>query len=167
MSESKAKSQATANRLRKQIAAAEAKLDIDKAKLAKIEAQLEGKPAPVTGLDKLWNIAPAMARKRSSKFDCRKAWNKIPVGERPTIAEVISAMELWCKDKEWRREDDTYVYGLDKWITKRQWENLPEITVVNPSARYSTPVRKPQQPADPSDEVTDPEEMRRLLGMNK
>ena len=166
MSESKAKSQATANRLRTQIAKAEAALDILRDKLAKAEANLDGKPAPATGLDLLWKEAFPVARTRSSKFQCRTEWNRIPLAERPTVAEAHAALKIWKRCEEWKIDNHSYVPGLHKWIKARQWENLPEVTTVDPSARYrSTP--KPKQPADPADEVTDPEEMKRLLGMNK
>lgn len=151
MSQSKTALQATANRLRKQIAEGGAKLDTLKAKLAKIEAQLDGKPAPVTGLDLLWNEAYPIARTRSSKHQCRVAWNRIPLAERPTVAEALAALKIWKRCDEWKLDNNSYVPGLDKWIKNRQWENLPEITVVNPSARYSNP-KKPEPLTEQSDE---------------
>ncbi len=165
MAESKTNSAATAERLRKQIAKAEAALDILKNKLAKAEARVSGAPAPVTGLDLLWKEAFPIAKTRSSKFACRTEWNRIPLSERPTIAEALSALKIWKRCDEWKADGNTFVPGLHKWIKNRQWENLPEVTVVDPSARYRSAPKKPEPPSDPSEEVTDPAEIAKILGI--
>lgn len=169
MSESKAKLESNANRLRKQIAAAEAQLDILRGKLAKAEAQIIGKPAPPTGLDMLWQEALPISRTRSSKFQCRTEWNRIPIAERPTVAEALAALKKWKKCDEWKIDGNAYAPALHRWIKNRQWENLPEVVRVDPSARYRTTPKPIAPPTDPADEVdiTDREELSRLLGLKK
>ena len=163
MSESKAKLDTAAKSLRSQIAEAQAKLETQQARLAKIEAQLDGKPAPTTGLDLLWDAALPIARTRSSKIQCRTEWNRIPVSERPKVADAVAALKIWNRSEEWRKDGNSYVPVLHRWIKNRQWENLPEVVRVVPSARYSTP-QKPI-PADDSETVSDPEEIARFLGL--
>ncbi len=167
MSESKANLESTANRLRKQIAAAEAQLDILRGKLAKAEAQIKGQPAPPTGLDLLWQEAIPISRTRSSKFQCRQEWNRIPVGERPTVAEALAALKIWKKCDEWKMDSNAYVPALHRWIKNRQWENLPEAFRPDPSGRYRNTPKPLPQATDPSEEVTDLDEIRELLGLKK
>lgn len=165
--ESKSSSAATAERLRKQIAKAEAELDILRDKLRKAEARVTGAPAPPTGLDQLWREAFPIQRTRSSKFQCRTEWNRIPIAERPTVADALAALKTWKKCDEWKIDGNSYAPALHRWIKNRQWENLPEATVVNPSARYSTTPKPKPAPTDPSEEITDREEIKRLLGITK
>lgn len=164
MSESKAKLESTASRLRRQIADGEANLGDLRARLAKVEAKLTGQPAPVTGLDLLWDAALPIARTRSSRIQCRTEWNRIPKGERPAVAAAVEALKVWNRSEEWRKDGNAYVPGLHKWIKNRQWENLPKVVQIDPGARYRTPEPVIEQPANP---VEDPEEIARILGIKK
>lgn len=164
MSKSKAQLQSEANKLRDQIAVAEGNLGTLKARLAKIEALLNGETAPETGLDQLWKIALPIARTRSSKQNCRIEWNRIPKHERPAIQTVVDALRIWNRCEEWKKDGNAYVPGLHRWIKSRQWENLPEVSGRDPLARYrSTP--KPLPTVDPADQVTDAAEIARLLSV--
>jgi len=153
----------TATRLQKQIAVKEAELAELKYRLAKTAAKLDGTPPPLSGLEMLWNEALPTARARSSKIQCRTAWERIPKDERPTIPTVLAALKTWNRSEEWRKDGGAYVPGLDKWIARRQWENLPQVLRVDPSARYRPTPRKVEEPVNPDDLVTDPEELARLL----
>jgi hypothetical protein len=167
MSQPKTTLRDTATRLQKQIAAKEAELTELKYRLAKTAAKLDGTPPPVSGLEMLWNEALPTARSRSSKIQCRTAWERIPKDERPTITQALAALKTWNRSEEWRKDGNAYVPGLDKWIARRQWENLPEVLRVDPSARYRPTPKPAPEPSDPDDEITDPEEIKRFLGIIK
>lgn len=162
MSESKTALAAKLPMLRKQLADAEATVSGLKIKVAQIEALLDGQPVPLSGLDALWKIALPIARNRSSKHLCRKAWNMIPKGERPTIETMIAALKIWNRCLEWKKDGNQFVPALDRWIRERRWEDPPEVPA--PSARYQT-ILKPAAPHNPADEVTDPAEIAKLLGI--
>lgn len=162
MSASKDALKTTANKLRRQIADAEATLSALKLKLAQAEAKLTGQTVPVSGLDALWKIALPIARTRSSKHLCRKAWNMIPKGERPEIDVMIQALKIWNRCLEWKKDGNQFVPALDRWIKERRWEDLPEVPQA--SARYQT-IAKPVVKHDPSEEITDPAEIAKLLGI--
>lgn len=150
MSAAREKLTARAEKLRTQLAAAQATVDDLKAKLAKIEGTLAGDPPPETGLDLLWKEAPAMARTRSSKYKCRVAWNRIPPRDRPRVPEVLAALKAWKRCFEWKKDDGQFVPALDRWIKERRWEDWPEDVKKDPGARYRT-VEKPA-PTAPSAE---------------
>lgn len=153
MSKPKEKLVADADRLRRQIADAEAALGHLKAKLARLEAQITGEPAPENGLDQLWKSALPTARTRSSKIQCRTEWNRIPKHERPAISIALDALRIWNRCEEWKKDGNAYVPGLHRWIKSRQWENLPEVSDRDVSARYRvTP--KPVQQTAPEDAAT-------------
>jgi hypothetical protein len=153
------------NRLRRQVAEAEAVLGQARAKLAKAEAKLTGQPAPETGLDRLWKAALPISRERSSQHRCRVAWNRIPNHERPTVQVAMSALIAWNRSQSWRAEGNQFAPGLHRFIAERMWENLPESS--DPMARYRQPDPKPWPAADADqllrDAVTDPAEVARLL----
>lgn len=164
MSKSKAQIQTEANKLRNKIAETEAILGGLRSKLAKIDAKLTGEPAPETGLEMLWKAALPISRNRSSKMLCRKAWNAIPVQDRPKISDAVTALYAWNRCEEWRKDGNQYAIALDRWIRERRWENLPEGSERDPLSRYrSTP--KPIPSADPADQVTDASEIARLLSV--
>jgi len=145
---------ATAAKLRKQIADAEATLSGLKLKLAQTEAKLTGQPVPIAGLDALWKVALPISRNRSSKHQCRKAWAMIPKGERPSIEVMIHALKSWNRCLEWKKDGNQYALALDRWIKERRWEDLPEVPTA--SARYqtipkATPQTAPEEAADASD----------------
>lgn len=153
---------ASATKLRAQIAKTEATLDTLKDKLAKLEAAQKGQPKPVSGLEMLWAACLPISRNRSSKFQCRTEWNRIPLTDRPRITDAIDALKVWNRSDDWKKDGNIYATGLHKWIKNRQWENLPDVSAVNPGARYSNPIKP--IPKDDGDTVTDPAEIARLLG---
>ena len=147
------KLEAQAARLRKDYAAAQATADILRAKLSRAEAKLTGEPMPETGLDLLWEAAPAMAKKRSSKFKCRQAWLRVPPNQRPRVSALIDALKAWSRDPEWRKDDGQFVPALDRWIRERRWEDLPE----SASATRHAPATKPVPP--PTQDAATPEDI--------
>jgi len=163
MSTAKSKLQAQAQKLRRTIAEREAALEVDRAKLLKIEAHLGGPAAPATGLDLLWDAAPPKARERSSKQKCRVAFNRIPKAERPTVADMIAAIKLWSRCDEWKKDGGQFVPGLHRSIEARFWECPPKDTPYASRARQASP--KPIAPVADDEKVTDKEEIRRLLGL--
>lgn len=147
------KLQAKAESLRKKIATGEANVEALRVQLAKIEARITGAPQPITGLDMLWREALPIARTRSSKIQCRAEWNRIPVEDRPQLRDVISALRIWNRCPEWKKDSNAYVPGLHRWIKFRQWEDLPQVAKQDPISRYrSTP--KPQPKINPEDIAT-------------
>lgn len=162
MSDSKAVIAAKANKLRKQLAAAEATVSDLKIKLAQAEAKLTGTAVPLSGLEALWKIALPISRNRSSKHKCRIEFNRIPKSERPTIDTMTHALKSWNRCLEWKKDGNQFVPALDRWIKERRWEDLPEVPT--PSARYQT-IPRPAAPADPTDAVTDAAEVAKLLSM--
>jgi hypothetical protein len=153
---------ARAEKLRDAIAKAQGTVDHLQAQLRKIEAKIAGDPPVETGLDLLWDAAPAMARNRSSRLKCRTAWNRVPANERPRIPELIAALKAWSRCQEWRKDDGQFVPALDRWISQRKWVDLPEDGKNDVAARYRvTPKAAPK--VDPADVVTDPAEIAKLL----
>jgi hypothetical protein len=148
MTKSEQKLQAQAEKLRNQLAAAQAVVDDLKAKLERIERKATGEPPRETGLEMLWKAAPPMARTRSSKFKCRQKWNRIPESERPRISEVINAMRAWSRCWDWKKDGGMFVPGLDKWIQERRWENLPEDTAGSSARSFEAPKKPDPAPAE-------------------
>ena len=163
MSTSKAKLQTSAKRLRVAIAEGEARLEIDRAKLLRIEAQLGGPAAPPSGMDLLWAAAPKMSQERSSPFKCRAEFNKIPLAERPKLEVMIAALKLWARCNEWRNENGKFIPALDRWIKERRWEAPPADTAAPSRARQPAP--KPITPVAADEAITDRDEVRRMLGL--
>lgn len=143
---------ARAEKLRNQLAAAQAVVDDLRAKLDKIEGKLAGEPTPETGLDMLWAEAPPMARTRSSKYKCRVAWNRIPAGQRPRVSEVLDALRIWKRCHEWKKDDGQFVPALDRWLRDRRWEDVPEDARPDPGARYRTAPKPVEYVRTPEDE---------------
>jgi len=73
----------------------------------------------------LWNLAPEMSRRRSSKAQVFEAWQKIKKADRPDRDSLMSAMEAWSRCEEWTKENAQFPHGLHLWIKRRQWENIP------------------------------------------
>jgi hypothetical protein len=164
MAKSKDQLQADAEKLRNKLAEAEAIVGGLRSRLAKIDAQLTGQPAPLTGLDMLWKAALPISRTRSSKLLCRKAWLSIPIQDRPPIHEAVSALHAWNRCPEWKKDDHQYAIALDRWIRERRWEDLPESSSSDPLSRYrNTPPPRPV--SDPADEITDPGEIAKILSV--
>lgn len=154
--------QLTLKKLRDQIADCEAVLASLRLKLAQAEAKITGQPIPLSGLDALWAIALPIARNRSSKHACRKAWALIPRGERPTIDTMVSALRMWNRCAEWKQDGNQFVPALDRWIRERRWEALPE--VAEAGSRYRNAPVAPRQ-ADPTDVITDRADIAALLSL--
>lgn len=162
MSESKSALAAKLPKLRKQLADAEAAASTAKLKIAQIEALLDHQPVPVSGLDALWKIALPIARNRSSKHCCRIEWNRIPKAERPTIEQMLESLRKWNRCPEWKQDGNQFVPALHRWIKERRWEDTPEPPT--PSARYQH-IEKAAAPHDPADEISDPAEIAKILGI--
>jgi hypothetical protein len=145
----------TLNKLRRQLADAEATVSGLKLKIAKAEAGLTGEPVPVSGLEMLWHAALPIGRNRSSKQQCRIEWNKIPKGDRPAIETLVSALKVWNRSDEWRKDGHSFVPGLHRWIARRCWEDLPEVE----AARSRTPSARTLDIAGPSPDAATPEEI--------
>lgn len=156
MTSAEKKLHAQAEKLRDQLAKAQAIVDDLAARLRKVEGKISSDPSPETGLEILWKEAPRMARTRSSKFKCRAAWNRIPPTQRPRVVEVIAALKAWSRCSEWKKDDGQFVPALDRWIKERRWESLPEESNSDVAARYrvaSKPARftAPEDVATPED----------------
>ena len=160
MSASKSTIATTLTQLRKKLADTEATASGLKLKIAQAEAQITGQPVPINGLDTLWKAALPIARNRSSKHLCRKAWNLIPKAERPTIETLVSALKVWNRCLEWKKDSNQFVPALDRWLKERRWEDLPEVPI--PSARYVT-IIPPKPTPNPAEEITDPAEIAKFL----
>jgi hypothetical protein len=153
----------TLNKLRRQLADAEATVSALKLKIAKAEAKLTGEPVPVSGLEMLWHAALPIARNRSSKQQCRIEWNKIPKGDRPTIETLVNALKIWNRSDEWRKDGHSFVPGLHRWIARRCWEDLPEVE----AARSRTPKARTLDISTPLPDAATPEEIAEILGALK
>ena len=127
---------ASLDRLRQQLATAEATAENLRHKIAAHQAKLDGSPPPVSGLDLLWKTALPIARTRSSKIQCRTEWNRIPKDQRPTVQFALDCLKIWNRCEEWKKDGNTFVPALHRWIKNRQWENLPESSRYDPLARY-------------------------------
>ena len=163
MSAASDKSAATAARLRKQLATAEATAEHLRAKLAAIAAKEAGAPPPVLGLDLLWQAALPISRIRSSKVQCRAEWNRIEKDERPTVAAALAALKIWNRCEEWKKDGNQFAPALHRWIKNRQWENLPEDSRPAPSRYRTTPQNATGQV--PGEAITDAAEIAKLLSI--
>jgi uncharacterized protein YdaU (DUF1376 family) len=70
----------------------------------------------------IWENCPAKSRERSSKKELLAEWNKMKAVERPTIQTIKVALDAWNASAKWL---DGYSEGIDLWVKKAQWENLP------------------------------------------
>jgi hypothetical protein len=156
------KNLATVEKLRLQVAKAEADLSSLKSRLANLESSIAGGDPPETGLDLLWKAALPQARTRSSKYQCRVEWHRIPKHERPTVSEALASLKAWNRCEEWRKDGNAYVPGLHRWIKFRQWENTPQ--VADQMARYKPLVKPINLPAQPTGPPATQEEIAGILG---
>jgi hypothetical protein len=129
-------------KLRKEIALLEAQLGGLREDLARLE-RAPGDQSPVSGLDLLWNAALPKSRERSSRHQCRVAWNSIPKHERPDLETAVAALRAWNKCEEWSKEGGKFAPGLHLFISRRRWEDVPEVR--DPIARY-----RPAKPTAPA-----------------
>lgn len=159
MTKAEQKLHSDAEKLRNKLAAAQAEVDSLQAKLNRIERKLTGEPPQATGLDLLWNAAPAMARTRSSKFKCRQAWNRIPESERPRFGEIMNALRAWSRCWDWKKDGGMFVPGLHKWISERRFESLPEDTSGSAARKFEgAPKKQLPDPQDPDAQI-DPDNL--------
>jgi hypothetical protein len=140
MSAEQDKLEASVNRLRRQLAEADARAGDLRARLAAAEAKMTGSPPPPTGLELLWKAALPKSRERSSKHRCRVAWNRIPKNERPTLQTMLDSLKIWNRSDGWKSEGNTYAPGLHRFISERLWEDLPE-SAAPPSRYRATPTQ--------------------------
>lgn len=146
MSKSKDQLADDAEKLRNRLADAQAVVDDLTRKLRRIEGKLTGEPAKATGLDMLWKAAPPMARTRSSKFLCLKAWNRIPESERPKFSDLMNSLRAWSRCWDWKKDGGMYVPGLDKWISERRFESIPEDTAGSAARKFETTSKPAMEP---------------------
>lgn len=162
-----ARDTAKADKLRKKIADTEAILADLRDKLAKLESGSTGntaapaEPPQPSGLDLLWKAALAKSRERSSKQQCRVAWNRIPKAEQPKFPVLMAALQAWNKCEQWTKDANAYAIGLHLFIQRRMWEDVPEVR--DPLARYRTPP-KPKPPAPRPEEVASEDDFDAILG---
>ena len=136
----------TVDGLRQQVILAETTLGHLRSKLATAEARLTGSPAPESGLDLLWKAALSKSRERSSKHLCRIEWNRVPKHDRPPVQQAVTALKAWNRSEEWKKDGNAFAPGLHRFIKNRMWEDLPEGSTYDPSARYRpTPQAPPIQ----------------------
>ena len=67
-----------------------------------------------------------MGRERSSKLKVEDAIRKIPSKDRPTPDELAAAVAKWKRSESWTKDGGSFVPGAHRWITDRQWENIPD-----------------------------------------
>ena len=155
----------TLDSLRRQLSTLEAKAEILRVKINRMAAKQAGAPCITTGLDLLWDAALPNSRIRSSKIQCRTEWNRIPVGERPPVAEVLVALKIWNRTSQWKEESGKFAPGLHRFIKNRMWDSLPESP--KPMARYTNPAPRPSPKPGDDELITDPVEIARILTPDK
>lgn len=147
----------TIDSLRRQLSVLEAKAEILRVKINRMAAKQAGAPIITTGLDLLWNAALPNAQLRSSKLQCRTEWNRIPPGERPTVADALAALKIWNRTPQWKEEGGKFCPGLHKFIKNRQWESLPAVS--DPMSRYRQPakpiVQETQSPPATAEDIAE------------
>ena len=148
MSESRKSLASQLNKQRRLHAEHQAKADDCAIRISQIEAKLENRPIPLSGLDQLWKLAPDKARERSSKHLCRVAWNKVPHADRPPVKTLLDAMARWVRCDEWRKDGGQFVPALDRWIKEQRWEDAPAIKDAPSRARH---LIKPIAPTSPEE----------------
>jgi uncharacterized protein YdaU (DUF1376 family) len=74
----------------------------------------------------IWDGTPKLGRERSSRADLQKALHKIPAAQLPDIEIVKAALHQWRESESWKKDGGAFVPGIHRWVTARQWENIPE-----------------------------------------
>lgn len=69
----------------------------------------------------LWSITPRMGRARSGKEKVLKAFHNLKA-PKPSIEQLVSAMELWVQSPDWIKENGQFVPGLHVWLKDRKFE---------------------------------------------
>ena len=95
--------------------------------------EVDTPPAPEPEVDReeeflaqLWQLSPALARSRSSRFKVKTAWKKIAKKDRPAYDTVLESYQGWMRCYEWTRDNGTAVQGLHIWINMHRWEDTPQ-----------------------------------------
>lgn len=148
-------------KLRKEIALLEAQLGGLREDLARLE-RAPGDQSPLSGLDLLWNAALPKARERSSRYQCRVAWNSIPKQDRPDLETAVAALRAWNKCEEWSKEGGKFAPGLHLFISRRRWEDVPQVR--DPIARYRPAKPVAPAPAAKPEEFASDAEIAAILG---
>lgn len=146
-------------KLRKEIAALEAKLGGLREDLARLERE-EGDTSPLSGLDMLWSEALPKSRERSSRQQCRMEWHRLAKADRPKIDVAVAALRAWNKCEQWTKDGNAYAPGLHQFIKRRLWEDVPQVR--DPIAKYRAP--KPAAPAPKPEELATEEDVADILG---
>ena len=85
----------------------------------------------------VWSDFPKMGRERSSKLKVEDALRKIPSKDRPTADELAAAVAKWRRSESWTKEGGSFVPGAHRWITDRQWENIPDPASTTKPSRHA------------------------------
>jgi hypothetical protein len=79
-----------------------------------------------TALETIWVGCPKLGRERSSRASLEKALKAIPVKHRPTDEELAQSLAAWRESESWKKDGGAFVPGIHRWVTARQWQNIPE-----------------------------------------
>jgi len=93
------------------------------------DAKKDKKTCPHAGVPEIafiWSNSPSAGKMRSSKKQLVQAWKKLRV--KPTIEELKTGLDAWNKCPKWR---DGYAEGIHIWVTNEQWDNPPELDLLN------------------------------------
>lgn len=75
----------------------------------------------------IWERHPR--HRRGGLHQCEQAIVQI-VGSAVNADDLLHRMDeahrRWCESEEWQRANGRYVPRLDRWITERRWESVPE-----------------------------------------
>lgn len=148
-------------RLRKEIVLLEAQLGGLREDLARLE-RAPGDNSPLSGLDMLWKAALPKSRERSSRQQCRVAWNSLPKAERPDLETAVAALRSWNKCEEWSKDGGKFAPGLHLFIARRRWEDVPEVR--DPIAKYRAPKPAAPAPAAKEEDFASEAEIAAILG---
>ena len=108
-------------------------------------------PEYPAGMTAVWNAAPAKARTRSSRVQCRNEWKRAKL--EPIADKVLAGLELWKRSDKWQKDDGAYVEGLHIWLKYRKWEEPPGRVIGTkprdaPNALQSLPVERRREIAE-------------------
>ena len=84
-------------------------------------------------LKAIWEIYPAIGKRRSSKKQVAAEWKKIRSVDKPTVEKVTTSLKGWIACDEWQRDNNQAVQGVHLWIKNERWENTPEPQTTKPT----------------------------------
>ena len=89
-------------------------------------------------LKAIWEIYPAIGKRRSSKKQVAAEWKKIRSVDKPTVEKITSSLRGWIACDEWQRDNNQAVQGVHLWIKNERWEDTPEpqATKTTTSVKY-------------------------------